>query len=128
MKRCRATRRDLRYSSLDSFFANAMVGIGETFLPAFVLAMGASEVHAGLIATLPFLIGSALQLLVPRALFRVGSYRVWVTTLCVLQSLGFVPFILSGWLGFEMNLFWVYLAATLYCHVGLLLVQPGTHG
>ena len=58
-----------------------MVGIGETYLPAFALAAGMGEIASGLVATVPLLIGSMLQLAAPWALLRCGSFRRWIVPL-----------------------------------------------
>lgn len=74
-----------------------MVGAGETFLPAFVLALGLGQVASGLVAALPFLAASVIQLASPWAAARVGSYRRWVTWLALLQALCFLPLAWAAW-------------------------------
>lgn len=46
----------------------AMIGCGETYLPAFALALGLGETSAGLVASLPLLAGGIMQLLSPLAI------------------------------------------------------------
>lgn len=112
-------RRDLHYSTVDNFFFSVMVGAGETFLPAFALAMGLSEVTAGMIAALPFLIGSALQLAAPRALAFVGSYRRWLSLLGIVQGLSFLPLAFFAVRGQGIEAWVLYLVVTLYWACGL---------
>ena len=45
----------------DGFAFSIMVGIGETYLPAFMLTAGRGEMAAALIATIPMMTGSLLQ-------------------------------------------------------------------
>ena len=95
-----------------------MVGIGETYLAAFVLAMGMGQVASGLIATIPLLAGSLLQLIAPWAIARLGSHRRWVVTCAVIQSLTFLPLIvgaLAGW----MPVWLVFVVASLYWSASL---------
>src|SRR5688572_7667281 len=56
-----APRHDMRCSIADAASYSIMVGIGETYLAAFALALGTGETFAGLIATLPMLAGASIQ-------------------------------------------------------------------
>src|SRR5208337_2909956 len=69
MSRRRPTqlRSDLRAMSADASAFSVMVGIGETYLPAFALAVGVGQVAAGLLASVPPLAGAVLQLASPVA-------------------------------------------------------------
>ena len=49
-------RGNLAKSLWDGVFFSLMVGLGETYLPAFALALGHGEVLAGLVATVPMLV------------------------------------------------------------------------
>lgn len=86
-------RRDLRFMLGDGIAFSLMVGAGETYVPAFAMASGLSEVAAGLVATLPMLAGAFLQLLTPVGVVRLGSYRRWVVGCAVLQALSFAPLV-----------------------------------
>jgi MFS family permease len=90
-----------------------MVGAGETFLPAFALAIGFSQVASGMLSSAPLLLGSVLQLFSPWILSRVGSYRKWVTFLGAVQALAFLPLI-GGALKNELSGFTIFSALTLY--------------
>lgn len=70
-----------------------MVGLGETYLPAFVLALGMGEVNSGLIAAVPLMAGAVIQLASPFMVQALGSYRKWVVTCASLQCLVFLPLI-----------------------------------
>lgn len=89
-------RRDLALSKADCFFFSVMVGAGETFLPAFVLALGSSDVVSGLVAAVPYLTAAIFQLTAPGFVRKVGSYRRYLTWLAVLQGLCFVPLALGA--------------------------------
>src|SRR5512145_2075504 len=83
---CPAPRHDMRCSIGDAASYSVMVGIGETYLAAFALALGTGEIFAGLIATLPMLAGATVQLATPWALRRLRSYRAWVVLCASLQA------------------------------------------
>jgi MFS family permease len=110
--------RDLHAIVGDGIAFSVMVGIGETYLPAFALAVGHGEVAVGLLATLPMLAGAILQLMTPMGVRRLGSCRRWVVLCARLQALTFVP-LLSGALLGHLDLFFVFLAAGLYWGFGM---------
>ncbi len=95
-----------------------MVGTGETYLAAFVLALGMGEVNAGLIAAVPMLAGGVIQLISPWAVRRLGSHRRWVVLCAVTQASSFVPLVAAALIG-AMPVWAVYLVASLYWGAGL---------
>ncbi|HVX63192.1 MAG TPA: MFS transporter [Pirellulales bacterium] len=95
-----------------------MVGAGETYLPAFVLAAGLGELAAGLITTVPLLAGGLLQLVSPWAIRRLGSHRRWVVLCAFCQALSFLPLALGAWLG-TVPAALVFLMASIYWGAGL---------
>ena len=96
----KALKRDLRLSIGDGSAYGVMIGVGETYLQAFVLEIGKGEIFAALIATVPQLIGSLLQLVSPTAVRMMGSHKWWVVLCAGLQGLCFVPLILAAWFGY----------------------------
>ena len=92
-------KRDLRLSIGDGTLYGVMVGGGESYFQAFVLAVGLNEVFAGLIATVPVMVGSLLQLVSPRAVRLLGSHKRWVVTCSLLQAACFVPLIAAAYMG-----------------------------
>lgn len=102
----------------DAVAFSVMVGVGETYVPAFVLAAGHGELAAGLVATLPMLAGAFLQLVTPFGVRRLGSYRRWVVACARLQALCFVPLIAAAWLG-RIPLWLVFLAVAGYWGAGM---------
>jgi hypothetical protein len=70
------TLRTLRLSIIDAFLYYLMVGVGETYLPAYVLSIGMNEVFAGILASLPLVSGAFLQLFTPTGLQKVGSHKL----------------------------------------------------
>ena len=64
-RRASSLRTSLRASTYDGICNAVMVGFGESYFPAFALFLGASAFEAGVLATLPILVGSLFQLAVP---------------------------------------------------------------
>ena len=89
-------KRDLKLNIADGATYGVMVGGGETYLQAFVLAVGLGEVFAGLVASLPVLIGSLLQLVSPAAVRALHSHKRWVVLCAGLQAACFVPLIVAA--------------------------------
>ncbi len=88
---------DLRASTADGLATNVMVGAGENYLPAFVLALSGSQVASGLVSTVPLLAGAILQLVSPWAIRQVGSYRRWVVLCAAIQAIAFLPLLAVAW-------------------------------
>ena len=110
-------RRDRRSILGDGVAFSVMIGMGESYLAAFVLAAGLGEVAAGLVATVPMLAGAVLQLVSPYAVRRLRSHRRWVVSCALLQAASFAPLIAQAWRG-EASLALVYAAAAAYWGFG----------
>ena len=112
------TRHALRLVFRDGVAYSVMVGVGEHYLAAFVLALGLGEVTAGLVATVPLLAGGLLQLVTPWGVHRLGSRRRWVVACAILQALAFLPLLVGAWLG-RIPTWAVFAAAALYWAGGM---------
>jgi MFS family permease len=123
-------RADIRASLGDAAGYSVMVGIGETYIVPFALAVGAGKTAGGLVATMPMLAGATLQLLSPMLVRWLGSHRLWVAGCVFLQAIALlllpVAVLLapdvsqaSGNSGFPASVWWIYFAATLYWFSGL---------
>lgn len=97
--RPRILRRDLRASLADGAGWGGMVGFGETYFPAFALAVGLGELMAGLVASLPLLAGGIMQTISPRAVRRFGSHKQWVVCCATIQAVTFLPLVLAAYWG-----------------------------
>jgi len=118
LRRRRALRRNLKAINADGFSFSIMVGIAETYLPAFMLARGFGELSAALIAALPVLLGSLLQLGAPWLLAQLGAYRRFVVAVAALQALSVL--VLCGLALAESVQPWmVFVPATVYWAAGL---------
>lgn len=97
---------------------SVMVGIGETYLPAFALAAGLGEVAAGLVATVPMVAGAVLQLVSPAAVRRLGSHKRWVVLCAACQALAFLPLAIGAYFG-QVAAWLVFGMAAIYWGAGL---------
>lgn len=113
-------RRDLRAIFSEGVAFSVMVGVGEAYIPAFVLALGMGDVASGLVATVPLLAGGLIQMAAPAGVRRVGSPRKWALLGASVQALSFVPLALGGWLGGIPGAL-VFLAATIYWGSGMAI-------
>jgi MFS family permease len=107
-------RQDLAASIGDAASYSVMVGIGETYFAAFALALGTGETFAGLVATMPMMLGSVLQLATPWALRRCGSYRTWVVLCASLQAAALLAMPIAALFLARTAAVWVMVAASLY--------------
>ncbi len=107
----------LRLSLLDAFFFSLMVGAGETYLPAYALSAGLSEMWAGLFSTIPMIVGAFIQLLTPMLIVRVGSVKKWVVTAALLQAFSFLPLMYFSFAGVTHPI-WLFFIAAVYWGAG----------
>jgi hypothetical protein len=111
-------RRDLRAIVGDGVAFSVMVGAGESYIPAFALAAGLGEITAGLVATLPMLVGAAFQLVTPVAVRRLGSARRWVVLCASAQAASFAPLVIAALSG-RLSRPVLFLAAAAYWGFGM---------
>lgn len=104
---------------------SVMVGCGETYFSAFALALGLGPVAAGMVASMPILVGALLQLAAPLAVARIGSNRRWVIACTVVQALCFVPMVWWAFRG-HARLWELLVAASLYWSAGMAGVPAWT--
>ncbi|MDX1928207.1 MAG: MFS transporter [Pirellulaceae bacterium] len=114
----RQLNRNLAVSTADAATFGVMVGIGETFLPAFALAVGLGEVMAGLVASVPLLAGGLIQLATPWVLSRFNHRQAWVVGASTVQALAFVPLIIAACVG-TISGWGLLLVASIYWAGGL---------
>jgi MFS family permease len=88
---------NVKYSFLDGAFYSLMVGFGETYLPAFLLASGMSQIRAGIITTGPLLVGALIQYFALPLNLKIKSPRRLVVGCALTQSAIFVPFMLFAY-------------------------------
>ncbi len=105
-------------STADAVAFSLMVGFGETYIPAFALALGKGPVAAGSLVTVPILVGAVLQLITPVAVARIGTNRGWVMACTALQAASFLP--LAWWaVQGRAELWQLLVAASVYWSSGM---------
>lgn len=102
----------------DAAAGNVMVGIGENYFPAFVLALTASHVASGLVQTVPLMVGAVLQLAAPWLLRKFGSYRRWVVLCVAIQATGLLPLVATA-LGTRLPIGVVFALTSIYWATGM---------
>lgn len=102
----------------DAGLFSVMMGMGETYFGAFVLALGGSAIAAGLIVAIPLLAGAFLQLATPWAVREWTTHKRWAvgTAACQAAALLLMPF--AALLG-ERGVPIAFVSATLYWGAGL---------
>ena len=118
VSRRKALRRNLNAMNADGFSFSVMVGIAETYLPAFMLARGLGDLNAAMIATVPVLLGSVLQLFAPFLLQRLKSYRRFVVTTASIQACSMLMLMAMSFLE-KVPAWCVFIPATMYWAAGL---------
>jgi MFS family permease len=113
------TSRDLKASLVDAGGYSVMVGAGETYFGPFALAIGLSAAGAGLMVTVPVLLGATLQLCTPWMVRWIGSHRLWIVSGALLQVGCLTTLAVAGWLPHEVAVGLVALTITLYWAGGL---------
>lgn len=102
----------------DGVAFSLMIGVGESYIALFALALGFGDIAAGLIATAPMLVGAVLQLATPAAVGWLNSHKRWVVLCAALQAASFVPLI-SGALAGSMSPIVLYATTALYWGLGM---------
>ena len=111
-------RKDLMAGHAEGAAFGGMVGLGETYLPAFALAVGLGEITAGLVASVPLLAGGLMQTVSPMAIRRLGSYKRWVLICAFVQAMSFVPMVIAAARG-RVSVTAILLVAAVYWASGL---------
>jgi MFS family permease len=88
-------RRDLVIGTIDAVAYSVMVGSGEMYVAPFVLALGLGPLVAGLVVSVPLLVGAIVQLAAPLAVRRCGGKRRWVVLCTAVQAASLLP--LAWW-------------------------------
>lgn len=100
--------RSLDASIKDGAAYNVMVGLGEVYVPACAVFLGASQSLVALLGTIPLFLGSLAQLFAPGIIERSGLRRRWYLTGSVSQALTWIPMTLSLFLPKAVG-FWLLL-------------------
>ncbi len=109
----------LKYSIFDGIAYSAMLGFGEHFLLAYAILMSANDLQLGVLATLPILLASIMQLFSVRFMNRMHSRKKSVILFAVIQALMWLPIIFIYTLSHD-KIFSLILFVSLYWIFGLM--------
>jgi len=119
--------RGLRLSVYDACAYAVMMGVGESYLTAFAISIGASATEIGYLATTPLLVGSLLQLVSPAAIQRVGSRRRLVVWAAALQGAVYLPLAYLAYRAETVTAaspVWILIALAIVYQSALLFLAP----
>ena len=95
-------KKSLGYSLKDGIFASVMFGMSETFVTPYALAMKASVSVIGILASLPNLIGSLIQIKSASLTEWLGSRKAIINSTVLIHALMWLPIISIPYI-FETN-------------------------
>ncbi len=81
----------MRLGVVDGTAFSVMTGVGEAYFAAFALAIGMSEVSAGLVGPVPQFAAACAMLFVHGVILRLRSLKRWVVLLASIQAMVFAP-------------------------------------
>ncbi|MBM3251865.1 MAG: MFS transporter, partial [Candidatus Omnitrophica bacterium] len=90
--------KSLRFSFLDGVFASAMAGFIQDYLTPFLLLLGATTRHVGMLNAFPNLCASLVQLKSPDLVEKIKSRRKITNIFVFLQALMLLPMVFVAFL------------------------------
>src|SRR3989338_4975536 len=91
-------RRSLRYSIWDGIFTALMVGVSDSYLIPYGIALGASSSQVALLASVPMLVASILQVRSAGVTQSIGSRTKLINWMVFFHALSWLPIILIPYL------------------------------
>lgn len=91
----KSVERSLDASIKDVAAYGIMVGLGETYLSACAVTLGASNLVIGILGSLPIFVGACLQPLAANLVDSTGQRRKWYMIGATLQAVMWVPILLG---------------------------------
>ena len=117
------TERSLDHSLKDAGAYAVMIGVGETYLSAFALFLRASTPQIGLLASLPALLGSIVQLFSAGLGRWTGQRKAIILTGASIQGFAWLPLIVLPMLFPDYAVEMLIASVVLY-HCGAHLAAP----
>jgi len=102
---------------------NVMVGLGELYVGACAVFLGAADTLVALLTTIPLFVGSCAQIVTPRLIDATGKRRRWYMAGGVVQTLTWVPMITSVFIPKQIG-FWLLLVSFVLYYVALQFSLP----
>jgi MFS family permease len=102
---------------------NVMVGLGELYVGACAISLGASDTLVALLTTIPLFLGSCAQTLTPQLIDRTGRRRRWYMIGSVGQALTWIPMVSSLFVEKSLG-FWLLLGGFMSYYMMLQFTIP----
>lgn len=115
--------RSLDASIKDGAAYYVMMGLGELYVGACAVFLGASDTLVALLSTIPLFLGSCAQNITPHLIDRFGRRRRWYLAGAVVQSLTWIPMIASVLVRKEVG-FWLLLGGFITYFMALQFTIP----
>ncbi len=116
----RSVRRSLRFSVADGAAFAGMVGLTQSYLTPFALALGASTVQVGLLTSVPNLSMALGQLAAPGLCEMTGTRKRFILPVVLLHALTWLPVLLIPYLFHQSPVVWLIGFVTLNMVLGSL--------
>ncbi|HZE99424.1 MAG TPA: MFS transporter [Planctomycetota bacterium] len=100
-----------------------MVGLGELYVGACAVFLGASDTLVALLSTVPIFLGSCAQLLTPHLIDRTFRRRPWYMLGAILQTLTWIPMIAAVFVDRHLG-FWLLLGGFVLYYMALQFTAP----
>jgi len=111
---------NLNNSTKDAIGYSAMVGFGETYMSAYAIFKGAAESVIGYISSVPFFVGSLLQIFAPYAMKKLRMRKDLLLLFVLLNAVSWLLIISTIFISSEAALplilifFTIYMAANMF--------------
>jgi len=115
--------RSLDASIKDGASYNVMVGLGELYIGACAVSLGASDTLVALLSTIPLFLGSCAQTITPVLIDRTGRRRRWYLIGSISQALMWIPMIAAVLVDRKLG-FWLLLGGFVLYYMMLQFTIP----
>ena len=106
-------KKSLRYSIFDGSAYAAMLGLTQSYITPFALALKASTTEIGFLSSIPNLLMALGQLLTPDLSVRAGSRKGLILPVVLGHAIMFIPIMLIPFLFPEPRIMWLIIFVTL---------------
>ncbi len=108
-------KKSLKYSVLDGSFYSVMSGFGERYISPFAIkVLNATNAQIGLLASLPQLISSVIQLASINVTNKLKNRKKVIVTSAFLQALMWLPILIIPFVVKKFSIYYFILFVTLY--------------
>jgi MFS family permease len=106
-------KKSLRYSIFDGSAYAAMLGLTQSYITPFALALKASTTEIGFLSSIPNLLMALGQLLTPDLSVRAGSRKGLILPVVLGHAIMFIPIMLIPFLFPEPRIMWLIIFVTI---------------